>query len=212
MLFLSILVPLYGSIAWQEYIASWEYALIGPASIALAWGIVYLASRARANRGLLLFVVAGELLFYVGTYDSWHSLTNLAWNMDFDGYGVSRPDHSKTSVRSIAAPDSIRAIKTLPRTCFKKMEKIGELLNPFATIDGYAGVPPRRQLIYDLDHPGTLRAAGVTHFYNLNNRTQFEVTSLQVSPALARGRSLLKRNLRFNPHDASSKSIYRKLR
>jgi len=186
-LFLSILLPLYGSIAWQEYITSWKYALIGPVSISLTWGVFYLATRARGNRGLLLLAMAGELLLYAGTYDSWHSLTNLAWNIDFNEHHASHASQREHVSRSIASENATQGNQNIAPHLLRQDGNFGERLHPFATIDGYAGVLPRRQLIYDLDHPGTLRAAGVTGSYNLNNRAQFEVTCLQTSPALARG-------------------------
>jgi hypothetical protein len=187
LLCLSILVPIYGSIAWREHVAGWEYALFGPVSIVLAWVVFYFASKATANRRLLLLAVAGELLLYAGTYDSWQSLTNLAWNIEFNEHHASRSSQPEHISRSIASANATRGNQNIAPHLLRQDGKFGERLNPFATIDGYVGVQPRRQLIYDLEHPGALRAAGVTHSHCLNNRSQIETTSLKQSPALARG-------------------------
>lgn len=173
---ISVLVPIYVAIAWSNYLNSWPFMLAGPACILLTLMLLYFMSIQQKAQDFLPFVIALELLIYAGSHSHWQQFEDTEW------YAKSKPE-------PFVQASAYMQTRYLPLTEFRSNNNLAPnlltgpkgLLNghqgicyqlPMAQIHGYAGVQPQRRLIYDLDHPGALLAAGVTAGFSQKNHKE----------------------------------------
>jgi hypothetical protein len=199
LLAVSILVPLYSAIAWKEHLGAWPYILIGPLAMLATWGIFYKMLTRRVKRQLLLITIGTELVLYAATHHHFQEATNLPRNIDHNQIPAATVSQPGLERQNIAVDASPRSNMNLAPHLLRSDSNTGKRLEPFAQINGYAGVLPRRQLTYDLEHPGALAAAGVTRQYMLCDQGQITTTSPIQQPALARGTLLTKTEPAIQP-------------
>ena len=151
----SLATVLLGWFFCKEYLATSWYVLLSPALLGLACFIVGRVKAGHDTPGVLSFFLIVELLFYAGTSPE------LMKRGGFQPHFFAKADRLSKAQRAWDQNNTPMATPNWniePGVCFS-----GKPTNctPFVTINGYAGVKPQRRLVYDDQHLGALRAAGI---------------------------------------------------
>jgi hypothetical protein len=158
----SCFTTLYGFFMWREYLASSLMIAASPLIFLVAVLVILLLKSGKESFTLLTIALVAEMLFYNFTAPR-PQLAQFINRQTMGANHVKRAwaqhDFGTVDPNWNIAPDLCSG-----RSHFKTFA--------FAQINGYAGVQPSRRLIYNDQHLGALRAAGVDAHWKHSQQTK----------------------------------------